>query len=75
MRQTNYSRKLDTLGRLVLPAPLREQLGIEVGQDYDFFIHEHENEIYLCIKCANADPEVEAAKKILEKAGYAIDKK
>lgn len=74
MRQTTYSRKLDTLGRLVLPAPLREQLGLENGQPYDFYIHEHEGEVYLCIKCANADPAVEEAKKVLEKAGYTIDK-
>lgn len=74
MYLTNHSRKLDSLGRLVLPAPLREQLGVELGEVYDFYTHEHEGEVYLCIKCANASPQVEEAKKILQDAGYTIDK-
>ena len=40
MRKTDYSRKLDALGRLVLPSPLREQLNIECGVPYDFYIYE-----------------------------------
>jgi bifunctional DNA-binding transcriptional regulator/antitoxin component of YhaV-PrlF toxin-antitoxin module len=42
MRQTEYSRRLDSSGRLVVPAKLREELQMETGDEYHFFIHEHE---------------------------------
>lgn len=71
MRLTDHSRKLDSLGRLVLPAPLREQLHIECGVSYDFYIYDSpDGEIYLCIKCPQADCKVEEAKRILREAGY-----
>ena len=71
MRKTDYSRKLDALGRLVLPSPLREQLNIECGVPYDFYIYESaEGKIYLCIECPGADNQVEQAKRILQQAGY-----
>jgi bifunctional DNA-binding transcriptional regulator/antitoxin component of YhaV-PrlF toxin-antitoxin module len=70
MRMTEYTRKLDNLGRLVLPQPLREQLNIECGVVYNFFIHEHNDKIYLCIECPGASTEVEKAKRLLLDAGY-----
>lgn len=71
MRKTDYSRKLDALGRLVLPSPLRDQLHIECNTTYDFYIYEsEEGKIYLCIECPEADSEVERAKRVLREAGY-----
>lgn len=40
MRDTEYSRRLDSSGRLVVPSKLREELRMEVGDEYVFFIHE-----------------------------------
>ena len=39
MNPTNKSRKLDNLGRLVIPASLRKDYGIQEGKDYQFYIH------------------------------------
>lgn len=72
MRKTTFSRKLDSLGRLVLPAPLREELGIQCGETYDFYIIEEDGRVYLGIECPQADPKVEEAKRILREAGYNI---
>lgn len=73
MKQTEYSRKLDSLGRLVLPAPLREELNIECGVPYDFYTHEtEEGNVYLCIKLPKAKSKVEEAKRILREAGIEI---
>jgi bifunctional DNA-binding transcriptional regulator/antitoxin component of YhaV-PrlF toxin-antitoxin module len=40
MRETEYSRRLDSSGRLVIPSKLREELRMEVGDEYAFFIQE-----------------------------------
>ena len=72
MRQTEFARKLDSLGRLVIPAPLRAQLNIETGAVYDFYVEEIGDEIFLCIKCPKADAKIEEAKRILRDAGYTI---
>ena len=71
MRLTTYSRKMDDLGRLVIPAPLREQLNIQTGTSFDFYVYEsEEGKIYLCIECPQASSEVERAKRVLAEAGY-----
>lgn len=72
MRQTEFARKLDSLGRLVIPAPLRAQLNLQPGEVYDFYVTEAGGEIYLSIRCPKANPKVEEAKRILRDAGYEI---
>ena len=69
MRQTEYSRRLDSSGRLVVPAKLREELQMETGDEYHFFIHEHEGQTYLCVECFRKENEIDRAKRILRKAG------
>lgn len=72
MRGTGITRKMDNLGRLVIPMPLRNELNIKENESYEFFIKDDDGEIYLCIKCENADPAIEAAKRVLQKAGMKI---
>lgn len=69
MKTTDYFRRVDSSGRLVIPAKIREELFIEVGDNYEFFIHEQEGKKYLCIECYKAEDEIERAKKILRDAG------
>ncbi len=71
MRETEYSRRLDASGRLVIPVKLREELCMETGDDYTFFIHENKGRTFLCVECYNKENEIERAKRILREAGIA----
>ena len=58
MRATGYVRKLDSLGRIVLPKSLRRQLDIKVGDSIEMFVDKDGNVVldkYLprCIFCEN----------------------
>ena len=72
MRETEYSRRLDSSGRLVIPSKLREELQMEVGDEYSFYIHEHEGRTYLCVECFRKENEIEKAKRILREAGFEL---
>ena len=72
MRDTEYSRRLDSSGRLVVPSKLREELRMEVGDEYVFFIHEQDGKTYLCVECYRKENEIERAKRILAEAGIKI---
>lgn len=69
MKQTEYARRVDSTGRLVIPAKLREELNINVGETYDFFIHEQDGKKFLCIECYGVENEIERAKRVLKEAG------
>lgn len=69
MKQTEFARRIDSSGRLVIPAKLREELQIEVGDTFDFYIHEQDGKKYLCIECFRLENEIEKAKRILKEAG------
>lgn len=75
MKETEYSRRLDSSGRLVIPSKLREELRMEVGDDYVFYIHELKGKTYLCIECYRKEDEIERAKRILAEAGIKIQEK
>ena len=70
MQQTEYARRLDSNGRLVIPSALRDQLNIQSGDTFDFYLHEHEGKTFLCIECYRVEDEIERAKRILREAGY-----
>lgn len=69
MKETEYSRRLDPSGRLVIPVKLREEMMMSAGDDYTFFIHEHEGRTFLCVECYNKESEIARAKRILREAG------
>ena len=68
---TEYSRKLDTVGRLVIPSKLRKEMRLELGEEYSFYtcVDEH-GQSWLCIPCPGVETEVDKAKRILEENGY-----
>lgn len=72
MKQTEYSRKVDSNGRIIIPSQLRDELDIRPGDTLDFFIHEHDNRTFLCIECFRVEDEIERAKRILQEAGIKV---
>lgn len=72
MKQTEYSRKVDSNGRIIIPSQLRDQLFIRPQDILDFFIHEYEGRTFLCVECTRVEDEVEKAKRILRDAGIEI---
>lgn len=75
MVKTEYARRIDSTGRLVIPAKLRAELAIETGDTHDFFIHEMDGKKYLCIECYRSENEIEKAKRVLREAGLLPDEK
>jgi len=63
MKATGYVRKLDSLGRIVLPKSLRRQLNIKVGDNIEMFVHQDGNVVldkYLprCVFCENVSEDL-----------------
>lgn len=69
MQDTQYARKLDSSGRLVIPVRLREELGLQVGDLCQFYLYQENGKRYLCIEVEN---ELERAKRMLESNGYQV---
>ena len=72
MKQTEYARRLDSNGRLVIPSALRDELNIQSGDTFDFFVHEQNGKTYLCIECYRVEDEIEKAKRVLREAGFIV---
>lgn len=73
MRQTDYARKVDSNGRVIIPSQLRDQLDIRPGDALDFYIHEEGGRTFLCFECFRVEDEIEKAKRILREAGIKLD--
>ncbi|NLN65524.1 MAG: AbrB/MazE/SpoVT family DNA-binding domain-containing protein [Clostridiaceae bacterium] len=63
MKATGYVRKLDSLGRIVLPKSLRRQLNIKEGDNIEMFVDDHGNVVldkYIprCTFCEGIDEEM-----------------
>ena len=69
MKQTEYARRVDSSGRIIIPSQLREQLDIRPGDTLDFYICEDNGRTFLCVECVRVEDEVERAKRILREAG------
>jgi len=72
MKATEYARKIDSTGRLIIPSHLREQLDIRTGDVMDFFIHEDGGRTFLCIECPRIENQIEKAKRILRENGIEV---
>ena len=72
MIKTQYARRIDSVGRLLIPAPLRKELDLKDDEIYDFYIHEENGKSFLCIECGSRDSEIQRAKELLERHGYKI---
>jgi transcriptional pleiotropic regulator of transition state genes len=63
MRTTGYVRKLDSLGRIVLPKSLRKELNINEGDDIEMYVDDDGNVVldkYVprCVFCDLAKDDV-----------------
>lgn len=70
MLDTQYSRRLDSLGRLVIPKKLRDTYGIEAEVEYKFYLHDYKDKKYLCIELPDVkEQEIAHALAVLRSAG------
>lgn len=73
MVQTEYSRKIDSTGRVIIPSALRDQMDLRVGDIVEFYVHEQDGRTFLAIECPRVENKIEAAKRTLREAGIKID--
>ena len=64
------------MGRLVLPARLREQYGLEIGMELPIFLHEDaDGKVYICFQApAEGVNNLKEARELLERLGYTVSK-
>lgn len=69
----NTCRKVDPLGRVVIPANLRKRLQIEPNDELQFFTLEYEDNQYLCLTNGRAvDPRYSVAADVLRELGLEL---
>ena len=56
MINLNANRKVDALGRIVIPSKLRDRFAIEPGDKVEFFSTYVNGVMYLCMACPHAAP-------------------
>lgn len=68
MDSTGFARKLDAMGRIIIPARLREKMGMKIGETYELYTtYDEEGTRYICIKCpAISEKMLEEARTIVE---------
>lgn len=71
MAESTYSRKLDAMGRIMIPVRLRDQLGLITGREYSFEVKQIDGRNYICIDCG-LNTELEEAMKLIQNAGLKI---
>lgn len=70
MEITKFSRKMDGMGRITIPTRLREQMGLKIGEEYDFFLHEEGGERFIAISCGFIpQKELEEARELVKRYG------
>ena len=73
MAESTYSRKLDAMGRIMIPVRLRDQLGLITGREYSFEVRWIDGRNYICIDCG-LNTELEKAMKLVQNAGLKVVK-
>ena len=73
MAESTYSRKLDAMGRIMIPVRLRDQLGLITGREYSFEVRQIDGRNYICIDCS-LNTELEEAMKLVQNAGLKVVK-
>lgn len=71
MNKTTYARKLDSMGRIMLPSKLREEMGLIPGETYEFFTHTEGGRNYICIDCGS-NSKLDAAIKLVQEHGMKV---
>lgn len=73
MAESTYSRKLDAMGRIMIPVRLRDQLGLITGREYSFEVRQIDGRNYICIDCG-LNTELKEAMKLVQNAGLKVVK-
>lgn len=69
----NTTRKLDNLGRIVIPKSLRTRLDISECEELEFFTMQAEGKNFICLTNNHEeDPKYRAAASVLEELGLDI---
>ena len=70
MVNENVIRKIDNLGRVVIPKHLRSKLGIVEGDELEIFTEERDGRSFVCFtKVMTRDDRYEQARLLLEELG------
>lgn len=56
IEKENAARNLDSLGRITIPKSLRNRLGYDVDEKYEFFTIEIEGKKYIAIAPMDIEP-------------------
>ena len=71
----SLSRKLDSLGRLVIPKSLRDRAGFTEGEELYFYTAEENGKKWICVtNQEKEDNEFAAAARVLEELGLEVPK-
>ena len=69
----NTSRKVDDLGRIVIPSSLRKRLSIRPNDELQFLILECNNQNYICLtNNKTVDPRYVVAADVLNELGVEL---
>lgn len=73
MRAENITRRVDSLGRIVLPKNLRLRAGIAESDELEVFTTEQDGRYFICLTKADyEDPRYEVARSVLRELGIDI---
>lgn len=68
--EENCTRKVDALGRIVIPNYLRSKYGINVGDELSFYTFDRDGKRYIALGCdKEIDPKYGIAAAVLEELG------
>lgn len=69
----NTSRKVDNLGRVVIPKGIRDRFSIHKDDELQFFSLEFDGNYYVCMTNGRTvDPKYRAAADVLEELGLSV---
>ena len=72
MVNESVSRKIDNLGRIVIPKHLRNKVGIADGDELEIFTEEVNGRMFICFsKVVTKDERYDQARKLLAELGIA----
>ena len=73
MTSENITRRVDSLGRIVLPKSLRLRAGIADNDELEIYTMEQDGRYYICLtKVSYEDPRFEVARGVLRELGLEI---
>ena len=66
MAESTYSRKLDAMGRIMIPSKLRDELGVQAGDImHTYFLTDDDGSKFICFKIPDVSDEIEKARALL----------